>query len=197
MNRTQIINEFIKRFNYTSYLEIGVKITQDNFDHIKCVMKTGVDPCVGTDKYTNPHKGYQMTSDVYFQTLAEDIKFDLIFIDGLHTHEQVNKDIQNSLKHLTENGTIVLHDCSPRDKDFEVRHRCGTVWRAFYEARKTYDIDAYVVDTDLGCGVMRKGGTKLVDTLNSSTLDFTFLDSNRVEVLNLISVDDFKQKLLA
>ena len=197
MRRTQIINKLIEKYNYTSYLEIGVNQTHHNFDHIQCIIKCGVDPRVGTNNYTAPHKGYQMTSDVYFQTLAEDIKFDLIFIDGLHTHEQVNKDIQNSLKHLTENGTIVLHDCSPRDKDFEVRHRCGTVWRAFYEARKTYDIDAYVVNTDHGCGIIRKGGTKLVDTLNSSTLDYNFLNSNRVEVLNLISIDDFKQKLLA
>lgn len=196
MNKTQIINEFIKRFNYTSYLEIGVSKTQYNFDNIKCGIKIGVDPRVGTDKYTEPHKGYQMTSDDYFLTITEDIKFDLIFIDGLHTHEQVNKDIQNSLKHLTKNGTIVLHDCNPHCVEYEVPGRSGTVWRAFYEARKAYDIDAYVVNADRGCGVIRKSGTKLIDTLNSSTLDFAFLDSNRVEVLNLISIDDFKRKLL-
>ena len=159
-------------------------------------MKTGVDPRVGTDKYTVPHKGYQITSDDYFLNLTEDIKFDLIFIDGLHTHEQVNKDIPNSLKHLTENGTIVLHDCNPSVITDEAPRRCGTVWRAFYEARKIYDIDAYVVNTDFGCGVIRKGGTKLIDTLESTILDYNFLNLNRAEVLNLISINDFKQKLL-
>lgn len=196
MNRLEIINEFIKSFNYTSYLEIGVKATRDNFDYINCERKYGVDPEVSIDEYSPPSKGYQMTSDAYFLNLPEDIKFDLIFIDGLHTHEQVNKDIQNSLKHLAKNGTIVLHDCNPHNEKYETPRYCGTVWRAFYEARKKYDIDAYVINTDYGCGVIRRGGSKLVPTLDDSILDFNFLDSNRATILNLISVEAAKKKLL-
>ena len=196
MNRTAIINALIKKYKYTSYLEIGVSKPQCNFDYITCEKKYGVDPKVSIDKYSPPSRGYQMTSDTYFLTLKEDTKFDLIFVDGLHTHEQVNADIKNSLRFLSENGTIVLHDCNPVNVKNEDPGFNGTVWRAFYEARKTYDIDACVIDTDFGCGVIRRGGSKLVNTLNDSILDFNFLNLNRVAILNLISVEDFKRKLM-
>ena len=52
-----------------------------------------------------------MTSDEFFSQNKE--TFDLIFIDGLHIHEQVLKDIDNSLNVLNENGVILLHDCLP------------------------------------------------------------------------------------
>ena len=113
---------------------------------------------------------------------------------ALHLHMQVTVDINNSLKHLSENGTIILHDCNPEIPSDERRGRCGTVWRAFYQARKLHDIEAFVVDTDYGCGVIRKGTTKLTTQLDDSILNFKFLDSNRVDILNLISVDDFNQR---
>ena len=196
MNRTGIINALIKKYKYTSYLEIGVRTPRDNFDRVKCEKKYGIDPNLSIDNYSPPSKGYQMTSNDYFLDLTEDIKFDLIFIDGLHTHEQVNVDIENSLKFLSENGTIVLHDCNPPTAQAERLTANGTVWRAFYEARKKYDIDAHVIDIDHGCGVIRRGGSKLVTTLDDSILDFNFLDSNRVTVLNLISVEDAEKKIL-
>ena len=41
--------------------------------------------------------------------------FDCVFIDGLHTYNQVKKDIHNSLKYLNINGIIMLHDCLPNN----------------------------------------------------------------------------------
>jgi hypothetical protein len=202
MNRTQIINNFIRKYSYSTYLEIGVA-GKVHFDKVICKQKCGVDPGVSAEKYILPDIGYRLTSDVFFSTLANDIKYDLIFIDGLHTHAQVDKDIENSLKHLNENGTIVLHDCSPSTSESEIgkpgdrRVGCnGTVWRAFYEARKKYSIEAYVIDTDQGCGVIRKSVTKFeVPKLNDEVLDFNFLNTYRKEVLNLISKQEFIQKL--
>jgi predicted O-methyltransferase YrrM len=36
--------------------------------------------------------------------------FDLIFIDGCHSREYVNKDTENALKHLRPGGVVVWHD---------------------------------------------------------------------------------------
>ena len=47
------------------------------------------------------------------EDLSRDVKFDLIFIDGLHLANQVQKDIENSLKFIKDEGFIVLHDCNP------------------------------------------------------------------------------------
>ena len=56
---------------------------------------------------------YIQESDDYFSSLDKTIKYDLIFIDGLHLEHQVDKDINNSLNHLSENGVIIIHDCNP------------------------------------------------------------------------------------
>ena len=48
-----------------------------------------------------------MTSDTFFK--KKNIKYDLIYIDGLHTKKQVNNDLINSLK-LTEKKSIIICD---------------------------------------------------------------------------------------
>ena len=51
---------------------------------------------------------YRSTSDEFF--LANNYKFDLIYIDGNHLFNFVKKDILNSLDFLSDNGIIVLDD---------------------------------------------------------------------------------------
>lgn len=44
MNRTSIINKFIDKYNYKTYLEIGVRDLNSNFNKVKCSHKLSVDP---------------------------------------------------------------------------------------------------------------------------------------------------------
>src|SRR5690554_871976 len=116
MNRTAIINYLIERYEFESYLEIGVFKPEWNFLQIECEEKTAVDP----DPRLEDDEIYygdirEMSSDEFFESLDEDQKYDIIFIDGLHHADQVLKDINNSLKHLNENGVIVCHDMLPED----------------------------------------------------------------------------------
>ena len=116
-SRTQVIN-FLLSLSHedTHYLEIGVRNPKDNYDHIKATTKYSVDP--GIEFKENP-VDFQLTSDDFFkklsanEILSNDIQFDVIFIDGLHLAEQVDKDIYNALKYIKSDGFIVLHDCSP------------------------------------------------------------------------------------
>jgi len=115
--RIDIINFLSNKFGAKNYLEIGVRNPWECFDHIICENKDSVDP--GFENAENNVK-YKYTSDEFFRLLEsgkldkeKDFKWDLIFIDGLHTSYQVEIDIRNSLKHLSENGTIILHDCNP------------------------------------------------------------------------------------
>ena len=59
-------------------------------------------------KYVN-FNHIRMTSDDAIKHLIG-VKVDFIYIDGLHTYEQVKKDIKNYLPLLTENGFIGGHD---------------------------------------------------------------------------------------
>jgi hypothetical protein len=195
MTRTDIINLLAKKINASSYLEIGVRDPSENFNKIICTLKHGVDPHVGPAAYTEG-MGYQTYSDIYFDYINKDVFYDIIFIDGLHTEEQVDKDIQGALARLKEGGLIVLHDCNPPNQEFELPHWCGTVWRSIYKLRRDTDyLNISVVDTDYGCGIVRKGTPKPLTT-QTEELSYSFLDNNRVEVLNLISISDFVRDLV-
>lgn len=101
MTRSEIINEFIKKYNLTSYLEIGTR-DRENFDKIECKEKICIDPA--------PVEGYvvdfKMTSDEFFKVCGK--TFDCVFIDGLHEGHQVYKDIINSLNLLKKGRSNYL-----------------------------------------------------------------------------------------
>jgi predicted O-methyltransferase YrrM len=67
----------------------------------------------------DPNQGVtlRMTSDEFFA--ANQFTFDIVFIDGLH--DQVAKDIENSLRVLNPGGIIVMHDCNPTTKISQLR----------------------------------------------------------------------------
>jgi len=104
MKRTALINYLIRKTRAKSYLEIGVW-NGANFQEISCPCKIGVDPDPDSPATLN------ITSDDFFA--GNKGKFDLIFIDGLHHADQVERDIINSLAVLNEGGTIVCHDMNP------------------------------------------------------------------------------------
>lgn len=198
MFRYDIINFFIKKYNYINYLEIGVNIGL-NIRQVIAEHKDGVDS--GREGMFAPETNYPMTSDSFFDLIKNhDIKYDIIFVDGLHHDYQVYKDIINSLNHIKPNGTIICHDINPlweiTQKNESVEGcKCwnGSCWKAWVKLRaERDDLEMYVVDTDHGCGVIRQGKQKTI-TLSKDAfdLDFEYLDDNRKELLNLISVEDF------
>ena len=154
-NRLDLINFLIEKHNYRSYLEIGVDYG-DVFDNVIAEFKIGVDP--------NEQSKANMitTSDDFF--LKNRQTFDLIFIDGLHQHEQVYRDIINSLESLNVGGTIVCHDMWP-DSDYVASHDLvpGGVWNGdCYKALLKLvgehdDLLIHVLyDFDYGTTVIRK-----------------------------------------
>jgi hypothetical protein len=180
--KDQIINKLIKKYNYKTYLEIGID-RGVNFNKISCPFKIGIDP----DK-TSP-ASLHATSDEFFERYGN--KFDIIFIDGLHTEAQVLKDIKNSLQRLNKNGTIVIHDCNPTSEiaQREIRETYewyGTVWKAWVRYRKQKNLEMHVVDTDYGVGIMRRGKQKPLKV--KGRLTYANLDKNREEWLNLKKV---------
>ncbi len=193
MMRWDIINTLIKKFNYTSYLEVGAQNTiTGNFSKININEKISIDP------YPTGPIDFEGTSDEYFAQLDQNKKFDIIFIDGLHHAEQVLIDIKNSLKHLSENGTIVCHDCLPYTEKMQLREDpggewTGDVWKAIAELNVSRnDLFIKVVDTDYGCGIIRDGkNVPYVPT--GEFLTYEYYNSNKSELLNVISTSEFNQ----
>jgi len=210
MHRTEIINKIIETKSLSKYLEIGVYWPQYCFDSINCLEKDSVDP--GFENPDNPVK-YPYTSDDFFARLenrlldkSPDFKWDLIFIDGLHLSYQVEKDVLNSLNHLSEDGVIVLHDCDPfmwEDnytrliEDYWGQKWNGTVWKTIYKLKATRsDLNICTLNADEGVGLIKKGTQKLIP-FDNPYFEYKVFQKNRVRDLNLIPVEELDSWIMS
>jgi hypothetical protein len=193
MMRWDIINAFIQKFQYESYLEIGAQNTiTGNFPKIIAKNKVSVDP--------NPpeHIDFKGTSDEYFAQLNLNDKFDIIFIDGLHHSEQVLIDIENSLNHLSKNGTIICHDCLPYTEQMQLRDEqlgkewTGDVWKAIAKLNTSRtDLMIKVINTDYGCGIIRNGNNIPYIPTITEYLNYEYYVKHKDELLNVLPVEKF------
>jgi hypothetical protein len=208
-SRTEVINFALSlKSGPTSYLEIGVCDPTKNFNHIIASEKYSVDP--GVEFHSNP-VDFPLTSDDFFDQLAKgeilssSHRFDVIFIDGLHLAEQVNRDITNALKFLSDDGFIILHDCNP-PSEWHAREQYdyrlspagnlwnGTCWKAFVKWRSNPSLYSCCIDTDWGVGILSKShpiGAPLKET--NEFFEFSHFNERRKEQLNLIDFDTFRK----
>lgn len=192
MFRSEIINDIIRQIHAQTYLEIGISCGS-NFAAIHCNQKVGVDPDSNARAAT-----FHLTSDDFFALNCD--TFDVIFIDGLHHWEQVRRDMENALSCLSHHGVIVCHDMNPTSElmqkvPMESFEWTGDCWKAWVELRsQRHDLCMFVVDTDYGCGIICRGSQTLV-SLNGVKLEWSGLCQNRKEWLNLVSIEEFRQRL--
>jgi hypothetical protein len=211
MNRTDVINFLIEKNDYKFYLEIGIDNPDLNFNRIKILDKTGVDPYdknLRVSTHWNDFNKenfskqiqYVMTSDDFFK--QNEKKFDIVFIDGLHLEDQVKKDIDNSLKFLNENGTIVIHDCLPERYEGQLEKDIGygwwgTVWKAFAKYRiLRNDLSMFTIDTDCGLGIIKKGSQETFNVKNDQIIEWDFFEKNRNDLMNVKTIDEFIKSFL-
>jgi hypothetical protein len=134
--RGEVFNKIIKDVGYFSYLELGVSSGDCCWKLVESKNKTGVD--------SNPNLNIPgvicSTTDDFFKTLNEDVKFDLIFIDAYHEKNQVFRDFSNSIKHLTENGIVILHDIYPlSESNTSIETSNGNVYEFWIELVDNYE----------------------------------------------------------
>jgi hypothetical protein len=200
MNRTTLINHFISKSEGQKYLEIGV-YKGLCLNSISAKIKDSIDPDLSTPAL------YKVTSDEFFATIAPTLnyKYDVIFIDGLHHSDQVDKDIKNSLLYLEDNGVIILHDCNPISEmrqrvpaDFDIWEFGwnGDVWKSIVNFRKNYSsaqYNTFVINADEGLGVIQNNTSGIELKLElPKNLTYNYLEENRKELLNLIEVSEFE-----
>tara|TARA_Y100001970_G_scaffold186105_1_gene226336 strand:- start:553 stop:1230 length:678 start_codon:yes stop_codon:yes gene_type:complete len=186
-SRFQIIQKIIDFKKYNSYLEIGCDQNK-NFSNITINKKIGVDP--------NSGGTHRMTSDSFFEKSKS--KFDIIFIDGLHTYEQVKKDIENSLNALNPKGIILIHDCLPKKIWNQIvprlyGHWNGDVWKALVEFRTYKDLDTYTCVADHGIGIIiKRPNRSILETKikNFKKLKFKDYFTNHEKFMNLVQSEN-------
>jgi hypothetical protein len=157
-NHTELLNALAKKYNLKSYLEIGINNKANNYNKIICENKVGVDPAVNDSEIRG------MTSDAYFEAIKDNNPapvFDLIFIDGLHHADQVKRDFENSLRCLSDNGYIVIHDVLPENEagtivPRETKQWWGDVYKWAMRIGEYKDIMYETFDIDNGCMLVWK-----------------------------------------
>ncbi|MBL7157256.1 MAG: class I SAM-dependent methyltransferase [Candidatus Omnitrophica bacterium] len=228
MNRVHVIQELIDRKKAETYLEIGFGYG-DAFLNIKAPRKIVVDPKFvilkkRVLKYfakniskNIPNRYHRMTSDYFFerkQHILRRFPPDVIFVDGLHTHEQSLKDVFNALKFLNKNGIIVLHDCNPLSEAVayparsyrEAKDACpsgwngfwsGDVWKtAVYVRSKMTDLEMFVLDFDTGLGIItRKKENNPLEFSEEKIerLSYADLEKDRARLLNVKDEEYFRE----
>ena len=185
-NRISLINKAVNQFKDCKYLEIGCQ-TNICFDSISANYKVGVDPQSGGT--------IRDTSDNFFN--SNDIIFDVIFIDGLHTFDQCRKDIINSFKFLKIGGYIFLHDLIPRTWMEENTPPIqgvwtGDIWKVLFELNKTDGINFWVILADHGIGIVKKINNNILyhdQYENLKKLNFNnFI--NKIDEINFIEAKE-------
>jgi Methyltransferase domain len=121
LSRFHVISRFLQLFDTPSYLEIGVD-RGETFHNLRASLKIGVDPKFAFD--TNPYREdrsielHEVPSDEFFASISKSTKrFDVIYLDGLHTFEQTLRDFLNATAVLRQNGVIIIDDVLPNSFD--------------------------------------------------------------------------------
>jgi Methyltransferase domain len=221
VNRIKIVQQALDERTKPVYLEIGVS----NGVSFRCIAadeKIAVDPALRlsarsrklADAKAHATHYFETTSNAFFASQTAFLAqrgIDVALIDGLHSYEQVVRDVENTLRYLRDDGVIVLHDCNPATAsigfpatsydDFLAHKRwrrllsriflpwSGDVWKAIVHLRSTRDdLQIAVLKSDFGIGVIRKGPPESRLSYSAAqieALDYEDLAADRDRLLNL------------
>jgi hypothetical protein len=217
MNRTKAVQQVLDGRVKRVYLEIGVSrgvafrcITADKKIAVDPAFKLSARSRRRADAKARATHYFETTSDAFFvneTAFLEQHGIDVALIDGLHTHGQVVRDVENTMRYLRDDGVIVLHDCNPASAsiaypatsyaDFLASERghwwhkawSGDVWKAIVHLRSTRnDLRVAVLNCDRGVGVVRKGFPESrlsYSTAQIGALNYADLAADRERLLNL------------
>lgn len=119
MQRHEVIQSILDLFPAPSYLEIGVD-QGATFHLVRAARKVAVDvrfafdwQGAARDPANRSCRYVETSSDEFFEARRDDKRYDVVFIDGLHSYEQVLRDLLNSWSVLAPGGVIVVDDILP------------------------------------------------------------------------------------
>ena len=225
IDRISIITALMKSRRLNNYFEIGVhnghvlfkirsnfKIAVDPnfvFDSLRKAGKILINPCNFFNQY------FEKTSDDFFREDAGKVfatkKVEIALIDGLHQYDYALRDIENTLKYLSDDGVILVHDCNPLSQSasgtFEDWQASGEkgfwngdVWKAIVHLRSTRnDINIFVLDCDHGLGIVTKGEAEKPLSFQKEYIEkltYADFDADRKQLLNLKPANYFNNFFL-
>jgi hypothetical protein len=102
------------------------------------------------------------TGDVAAALDATGIRADVVLVDPFHTYEASVDALTTALAVATDDGYVVVHDCLPPRglvaPEFRDAEWCGLTFLAFRDVVEPLDREWFVLDCDLGVGVIGPAG---------------------------------------
>jgi hypothetical protein len=216
-----LINFMARQHGYRSYLELCTYTTGNYYAYInksllpishRLMYRCGDD--------------YDDGMVVDFRAIGDDIsecltsirerglRYDIILVDSWHEYGTSLRDLREAWTLLAPTGTIVVHDCFPPSAEMAAPLRNAQMWSGVsYKAYFDFVIaqqnaDYRTVDTDYGCGIIRKrsttpstrrGGIGEYEVVtrawhllgNNYDAAFLFMQDNKNVLSNLRTVKDF------
>ncbi len=216
-NRIRAVQRALQGRVNPVYLEIGVSKGQA-FRRISADVKIAVDPAFRLSERSRSLADAKARATYYFETPSDDFfvnetafleqhPIDVALIDGLHTYEQVVRDVEYTVRYLKDDGVIFLHDCNPALEligrraatwdDFVAQQKgplvigiwSGDVWKSIVYLRSMRDdLRVAVLKCDTGVGVVRKGSPESrlsYSPAEVEALTYADLKADRKRLLNL------------
>ena len=215
-NKADLINCIGELHGYRNYLEICNAISGYRFSEID----RGIFSVCHRIGYRSPSlrhsdgRGYDFcttgldSSEGIGAIRAKGVIYDIMLVDSWHDYETSFRDLSDAIGLLSPNGTVVVHDCLPAQETLAQMPFAGGEWsgvtyRAFLDFVVERALDYRTVDTDFGCGIIRKGIAAAPPSPERRALlegwraigddhhaAFRFLHQHK-QLWNVISVNDF------
>ncbi len=133
----------------------------------------------------NPVTFSYPSDDLFLEIIEKDLKFDVIFVDGYHTAEQVEKDILNAWQCLNKGGKIVLENINPPTEEHQIVPRqqiswtgdCWKAWAGFKKVNK--NVKCEHINSKYGIGVINFKKVKLKPDFIAIELTYADLEADR------------------
>jgi hypothetical protein len=197
INKSDIINQLIRQFNLTSYLECN-NTSEFFFDEIICQNKfiTHI-PKADCAKGTQSYLKFTSLAALSAQHLIS--KFDLIFFDPTHIHAGIDDALQKLPLLLNPDGFLVVNNCNPRSQKITSQEEISDVWlnetyKAFSLFHQYNTQSSFTINEDGGIGVILNH-----DLILNYPIDFEIIDTNFdarcIQFLNLITYRTFRDRL--
>lgn len=158
-NHPILIQHLASWIKPVNYLEIGVR-----WGNTYNLVKNYAQTCHLVDieflklNYSENTVKYQMTSDKFFSVINPSIQFDLVFIDGDHSKEQVIKDFMNVEGRVIDDGFVILHDTYPYNEQMLQPEFSNNCWEAALWIKENFrnDWEILTLPFNPGLTLMKK-----------------------------------------
>ena len=167
--KADLINELAAIHGYRSYLEICTPTTGHLYSAIdrarypichrlmyRCAMAR-----IRDDLPIDFRSDGMDTTRVVKDMRARKLRYDVILVDPFHEYDSSIRDLHDACALVSPGGTIIVHDCFPREQAFATpQHKegswCGVTYKAYLDVVLSgANLNYCTVDVDFGCGIVR------------------------------------------